>query len=197
MNLVVIDYKAGNVQSVLFALKRLGVEGKLTADPEQIRTADKVVFPGVGEASSAMQVLQKTGLHKLIPDLKQPTLGICLGMQLLCAHSEEGNTDCLGVFPVRVQRFAAGGTAKLKIPHVGWNALLENRGALYKGIEDKEFVYFVHSYYAGLCDFTTAKTDYINRFSASLEKDNFYAVQFHPEKSGKVGEQILHNFLTL
>lgn len=197
MNLVIVDYGAGNIQSVIFALQRLGVTAVLTSDPEQIRLADKVLFPGVGEAAFAMQQLQSKNLDVLIPQLKQPVLGICLGMQLLCNHSEEGNTKALGVFPVEVKKFAGSLMGNLKVPHVGWNTFRPEKSRLFAGLQEQEFVYYVHSYYAAVSPFTSGKTEYGLKFSASLEKDNFFAVQFHPEKSGAAGEQILRNFLSL
>ncbi|MBX7094955.1 MAG: imidazole glycerol phosphate synthase subunit HisH [Flavobacteriales bacterium] len=194
MKIAVIDYGSGNVQSVLFALERIGAKGNLTADPELIQSADRVIFPGVGEASSAMEILKSRGLDQVIPSLKQPVLGICLGMQLLCESSEEGNTTCLGVFPHRVMRFPA---AAEKVPHVGWNSISSYSDTLYAGLNEHEFVYYVHSYFAetGLC--TSAITDYILPFSASLKRNNFHAVQFHPEKSGRAGERMLQNFLSI
>lgn len=191
--IAIIDYNAGNVQSVIFALKRLGVEAVLTNDIETIQKADKVIFPGVGEASSTMKHLRTLGLDAVIPNLKQPVLGICLGMQLLCAYSEEGQTDCLGVFPQKVIRFEP----KLKVPHVGWNTIHDLKAPLFSSNLEDEYVYFVHSFYAEVSEFTTATTSYITDFSAALQKDNFYAVQFHPEKSGEIGEAILKNFIAL
>jgi glutamine amidotransferase len=193
MKVAVIDYGAGNVRSVLFALERQGVQGVLTANPEAIQSADKVIFPGVGEASSAMVELKKRGLDLIIPELTQPVLGICLGMQLLCAHSEEGGTDCLGVFPVRVKKFPQDQGEM--VPHVGWNTIYALKDSCYKGLQEQAFVYYVHSYFAELSPYTSAQTDYILPFSASLQKDNFHAMQFHPEKSGDAGELILRNFL--
>lgn len=191
--IAIIDYNAGNVQSVMFALQRIGVEAVLTNDIELIQKADKVIFPGVGEASTTMNHLRKLGLTKVIPNLKQPVLGICLGMQLLCTYSEEGQTDCLGVFPQRVIRFEPS----LKVPHVGWNTVSNLKAPLFNSNLENEYVYFVHSYYAAIREHTIATTDYITPFSAALQKDNFYAVQFHPEKSGTIGEVILKNFIEL
>ncbi len=191
--ITIIDYNAGNVQSVIFALKRLGVEAVLTNDIETIQKAEKVIFPGVGEASTTMNYLRELGLDKVIPNLTQPVLGICLGMQLLCDYSEEGDTKCLGVFPQKVVKFEP----KLKVPHVGWNTIFDLRKPVFNQELEKEYVYFVHSFYAELSEFTTAKTDYIQPFSAALQKDNFHAVQFHPEKSGTVGERIIQNFLEI
>lgn len=198
--IAIIDYNAGNVQSVLYAMKRLGVEATLTSDPDEIRKAEKVIFPGVGEASSTMEYLRSTGLDEVITSLKQPVLGICLGMQLMCSKSEEGNAECLNLFPEAVLKFPTGRTQngeRLKVPHVGWNAIKDLKGPLYKGLEEGAYVYFVHSFAVATGDDTIATTDYIQPFSASLQKDNFYAVQFHPEKSGVVGEQILRNFIEI
>jgi glutamine amidotransferase len=193
MSLVIIDYNAGNVQSVTYALQRLGIEPVLSADPETIQKADRVIFPGVGEASTAMRFLKERNLDKVIKSLKQPVFGVCLGQQLLCAHSEENNTDCLGIFDVRVKKFEP----KLKVPQMGWNNLDKMIGPLFKGIEEESYVYYVHSYYAELSHYTIATTNYITEFSAAMHKDNFYALQAHPEKSGKVGERILQNFLEI
>ncbi len=192
--IAIIDYKSGNVRSVANALKRLGAEAVITDDVEIIRSADKVIFPGVGEASSAMQQLQNKGLDSLIPTLTQPVLGICLGMQLLCTHSEEGNTAGLGVFPTKVKRFPA----EKRVPHMGWNNLIATaESTLCNTVKAADDVYFVHSFYVECNAFTVAKSDYILPFSAALQRANFYAVQFHPEKSGEVGERILQNFLKL
>lgn len=193
MNVAVIKYNAGNIQSVEFALQRLGVSCVVTDDEAIIRSADKVIFPGVGEASSTMQYLRESGLDKLIVSLKQPVLGICLGLQLMCRHSEEGDVDCLGIFPVDVKRFPATG----KVPHMGWNTLQQTKTALFDQSIENKHVYFVHSFYAELSKYTIATTDYLVPFSAALHKDNFYAAQFHPEKSAKVGEQIIKNFISL
>jgi len=192
-NIVIIDYEAGNVQSVKYALERLGVNAELSNCEATIRRADKVIFPGVGEAAWAMQKLTETGLDKLIPQLKQPVLGICLGMQLMCESSEEGNTKGLGIFPLKALKFPA----EDKVPHMGWNQIKQLNGELYTGIEDQSFVYFVHSYYVPVNKYTLANTEYIRNFSASLQKDNFYACQFHPEKSGDIGQKILSNFIKL
>lgn len=196
MKVVIVKYNAGNIRSVDFALKRLGIEAKITDHADEIRSADKVIFPGVGEAHSTMSFLRQTGMDQLLVSLRQPFLGICLGMQLMCRHSEEGNVDCLGMFDEEVKLFVP----KLhtdKVPHMGWNQLENINGQLFKGVKQGEFVYFVHSYYVPVCDFTAASTQYIVPFSAALEKDNFFATQFHPEKSGAVGETILKNFLNL
>ncbi len=189
----IIQYNAGNIRSVENALHRLGCRSVITDIPEEIRRADKVIFPGVGEAGSAMAYLRERGLDELIRRLKQPVLGICLGLQLMCKHSEEGNTPCLGIFEPEVRKFPPGG----KIPHMGWNNFTCAGGKLFQGIEPSEDVYFVHGYYADPCPHTTAVCDYILPFSAALEKDNFFAVQFHPEKSATTGEKILKNFLAL
>lgn len=196
MNITIVDYGAGNVTSVVRALQRLGVEATLTDDPELIAKADKVVFPGQGEASNAMQNLRQRGLDKVLRDLKQPFLGICIGQQLMCRHSEEGDTDTLGIFDVPVLRFVPQ-CHEDKVPHMGWNTLSDLRSPLFKGIEEGAYTYFVHSFYVPLCDETIATTNYILPFSASLRHENFFATQFHPEKSGDVGERILQNFLNL
>ncbi|MDN5201717.1 imidazole glycerol phosphate synthase subunit HisH [Fulvivirgaceae bacterium BMA10] len=192
-NLVIIDYGAGNVQSVKFAFNRLGIDPVLSNDAETIKAADKVIFPGVGEANTAMRALEKFNLEKLIPELKQPVLGICLGMQLMCEYSEENDTRCLGIFQQKVLRFEP----KLKVPHMGWNTVHDLKGTLMRDIPRESYVYFVHSYYVPLMEETIAKTDYIIDFSAALQKKNFYACQFHPEKSSQVGEKILKNFLAI
>lgn len=198
MKIAVIKYNSGNVQSVLYAMERLGVEAELTDDPEKIRAADKVIFPGQGEASSAMRYLKERKLDRLISEIKQPFLGVCLGLQLLCEHSEENDTECLGVFPVKVKRFVPENSQEFKVPHVGWNEL-ENLAdnALLKDMPGEPFVYYVHSFYAELSDLTIAQTHYIHDFSAILHRDNYYAIQAHPEKSGLVGEKLLENFLSI
>lgn len=196
MNVAIIKYNAGNIFSIDYALRRLGIEPVITADKELIRKADKVIFPGVGEAKNTMEYLQEHQLDRLITDLKQPVLGICLGMQLMCRHSEEGDVPCLGIFDVDVKRFQPV-RHEDKVPHMGWNTIQYTDKLLFNGFEQEEFVYFVHSYYVPLNDFTAAQTDYILPFSAALHKDNFYATQFHPEKSGKTGERILQNFLNI
>lgn len=191
--IAIIQYNAGNITSVQNALERLGYSSIVTDDPKLIQQAEKVILPGVGEASSAMQYLKEKGLDEVIKNLKQPVLGICLGQQLLCTFSEEGNTECLGIFDARVKKFEP----KLKVPHMGWNSVSELQTDLYKGISTEENFYFVHSFYAEVSQETTAVCDYIVSFSASMQKDNFYATQFHPEKSSRVGEQLLLNFLKL
>ncbi|MEM6965287.1 MAG: imidazole glycerol phosphate synthase subunit HisH [Bacteroidota bacterium] len=196
MKIAIIDYNAGNVQSVQFALERLGVSGFLTSEVHQIQSADKVIFPGVGEANSTMNHLRKLGLDQVIPNLQQPVLGICLGMQLLCSHSEENDTPCLNIIPQRVVRFRPK-SKEIKVPHVGWNSIVIKKGAWMSPQLEGEYVYFVHSYFVELGEFTTATTDYVQPFSAALQKDNFYATQFHPEKSGNVGEQILKDFIKI
>lgn len=196
MNIVIIKYNAGNIFSVEHAFKRLGIEAVVTGDKELIRKADKVIFPGVGEASSTMQHLQQTGLDKLIPDLKQPVLGICLGMQLMCSCSEEGNVDCLNIFDTKVKRFVPQ-KHEDKVPHMGWNTISNVKSGLFDISLENQFVYFVHSYYVAISEHTAAVTDYIHPFSAAMHKNNFYATQFHPEKSGSVGESILKNFLEI
>ncbi len=193
-NIAIIKYNAGNVQSVQYALQRLGADSLVTDDAAMIRRASKVIFPGVGHAHAAMQYLRERELDKVIVSLQQPVLGICLGLQLLCNHSEEGDTSCMGIFDTEVKLFRS---ASLKIPQVGWNTIYDYRSALFNGQEENAFVYTVHSYYAALSNDTVAKTDYGLPYSAALQKDNFYAVQFHPEKSGKTGETILKNFIQL
>lgn len=194
--IAIIDYNAGNVQSVCFALERLGVEAVLTNDPGKIKAAEKVIFPGVGEASTTMAFLKSQGLDALIKQLEQPVLGICLGMQLLCRYSEENDTPCLGIIPQEVRRFRP--ERGEKVPHMGWNTLqvCPDNMVLTSALEGS-YVYFVHSYYVEEGPYTTATTEYILPFSAAVQKDNFYATQFHPEKSGAVGEQVLRNFLNV
>ncbi|RTY89092.1 imidazole glycerol phosphate synthase subunit HisH [Flavobacterium sp. GT3R68] len=193
MKIAIIDYGAGNIQSIQFALERLGFNGVLTRSPEEIKQADKVIFPGVGEASSAMKKLMESGLDKIVPTLKQPVLGICLGMQLMCKSSEEGNTTGLGIFDVDIIKFSN----KVKVPQMGWNTIYNLKTELFNGISENEYMYLVHSFYAPKCDQTIAITDYELGYSSALQKNNFYGVQFHPEKSGKMGEQILSNFLNI
>jgi len=191
--LVIINYGAGNIQSIMFAIERLGYKAILSNNPDEIKAADKVIFPGVGEASYAMKMLQESGLDALIPILKQPVLGICLGMQLMCNYSEEGNTKGLGIFDVDVVKFSS----KVKVPQMGWNNIYNLKSDLFKGISENEYMYLVHSFYAPICAETIATTNYELEYSSALENDNFYGTQFHPEKSGDVGEQILNNFLNL
>ncbi len=194
MNIAIVDYKRGNIQSVTYALNRLGVTPVLTSNKEEIAAADKVLMPGVGEAGSAMRCLQELELDQFIPTLQQPVLGICLGMQLMCSSSEEGQTPCLSIFDTEVKKFPGN---ELKVPHVGWNSIDQYKGRLWEGLNNNAYVYFVHGYYVALHETTASVCNYMAPFSAALEKDNFYAVQFHPEKSGEVGERILQNFLTL
>jgi glutamine amidotransferase len=193
MKIAIIKYNAGNIHSVRLALQREGIEPLVTDDPAQIRSADKVIFPGVGEASTAMDYLKKNGLDEIITNLTQPFLGICLGLQLMCAYSEENDTTCLGVFENQIKKFPP----KDKVPHMGWNTINDLSNGLFKGIENGSYVYFVHSYYAEISDTMISQTEYILPFASALQKDNYYAVQFHPEKSGKIGAQILNNFLDL
>lgn len=193
MNLVIVQYNAGNIHSVRLALNRLGLEPVVSDDPATLRGADKVIFPGVGEAGSAMAYLRERGLEEVLRGLRQPFLGICLGLQLMCRHSEENDTPCLGLFDLAVKRFPP----REKVPHMGWNTITRLRGPLFAGLAEESYLYFVHSYYAELAPETAAVCDYILPFSAALERDNFHAVQFHPEKSGTAGEHILRNFLAL
>ena len=193
MNIVIINYGAGNIQSIKFAIKRLGYEALLTDNEDKIRNADKVIFPGVGEASSAMKMLKATGLDKVIPTLKQPVLGICLGMQLMCKYCEEGNTEGLNIFDVDVIKF----TNKVKVPQIGWNQIENLKSDLFKGISEKEYMYLVHSFYVPINNETIAETNYGLKYASALKEKNFYGVQFHPEKSSKAGAQILQNFLDL
>ncbi len=193
MKIVIIDYGAGNIQSIQFALQRLGYTAVLTSDRNLIAQADKVIFPGVGEASSAMNKLKESGLDSLIPGLKQPVLGICLGMQLMCRHSAEGDTTGLGIFDVDVVKF----TPKVKVPQIGWNQITDLKTPLFKEVAEKEYIYLVHSYYAPLCEDTIATSEYEVAYSSAMRKDNFWGVQFHPEKSSEVGAQILRNFVNL
>jgi glutamine amidotransferase len=193
MKLIIIDYGAGNIKSIQFAFKRLGVDAILSNNIDEIKAADKVIFPGVGEASSAMKMLQESGLDKIIPTLKQPVLGICLGMQLMCNFSEEGNTKGLGIFDVEIKRFSNA----VKVPQMGWNTVSNLKSALFTGVKEKEFMYLVHSFYAKNCKECIATTTYETAYAAALQNDNFYGVQFHPEKSSLAGEQLLKNFLEL
>ncbi len=193
MKLIIIDYGAGNIKSIQFAFKRLGIDAILSNNIDEIKTADKVIFPGVGEASSAMKMLRESGLDKIIPTLKQPVLGICLGMQLMCNFSEEGNTKGLGIFDVEIKRFSNA----VKVPQMGWNTVSNLKSDLFTGVKEKEFMYLVHSFYAENCKESIATTTYETSYAAALQKDNFYGVQFHPEKSSVAGEQLLKNFLAL
>lgn len=200
MKVAIVKYNAGNVQSVMYALQRLGVNAVVTDDMEEIRDADKVIFPGVGHAGSAMEYLRKKNLDQLIISLTQPVLGICLGLQLMCNKSEEANTKCLGVFDVNVKKFDTSvlkNNAQFKIPHMGWNNIYDLKSSLFTGVKEKAFVYFVHSYYAELSSQTIATADYILPYSAAMHKDNFYGVQFHTEKSADTGIRIISNFLKL
>src|SRR5450755_3888402 len=207
MKLAIVKYNAGNIQSVLYALERIGMQALVTDDHEQIRTADKVIFPGVGEASTAMNYLKERGLDRLLKELRQPVLGICLGMQLMCRHSEENDTECLGIFGEEVKKFAPGevtairkvqgamGEAILKVPQIGWNTIYDLKTGLFEGVGENSYCYFVHGYYAALGAHTIGTTDYVQPYSSALHRDNFYGVQFHPEKSAQVGERILKNFV--
>ena len=193
MKVAIINYGAGNIQSIRFAFERLGIHPVLSDTAEEISAADKIIFPGVGEASSAMAKLKATGLDGLIPQLKQPVLGICLGMQLMCNYSEEGDTEGLGIFEIDVLRFNQG----VKVPQIGWNTIDKLKSDLFNDVADKEYIYLVHSYYAPLCEETIAVSDYGITYSTALKKNNFYGVQFHPEKSSDVGARILENFIKI
>ena len=193
MKIVIINYGAGNIQSIKFAIERLGYEAILSDNSEEIKAADKVIFPGVGEASSAMTKLRESGLDALIPQLTQPVLGICLGMQLMCNYTEEGNTKGLGIFNVDVIRF----TNEVKVPQIGWNQIEDFTSPIFENVKEQDYIYLVHSFYAPICKETICQTDYGINYSSGLQKDNFYGLQFHPEKSSDVGEQILKNFLKL
>ncbi|PTX61564.1 glutamine amidotransferase [Kordia periserrulae] len=193
MKTIIINYGAGNIQSIKFALQRLGVEAVLSNNAEEIRNADKVIFPGVGEASSAMQKLRESQLDEVIPTLQQPVLGICLGMQLMCNSSEEGNTQGLGIFDTEVVRFSP----TVKVPQIGWNTIQNLKSELFEGVRENEYMYLVHSYYAKKSSEMIAESEYDIQYASALQKDNFYGVQFHPEKSSKAGSIILENFLKL
>ncbi|MEH6537802.1 MAG: imidazole glycerol phosphate synthase subunit HisH [Psychroserpens sp.] len=193
MKLVIVDYGAGNIKSIQFAFKRLGVDALLSNNPEEIKAADKIIFPGVGEASSAMHMLKQSGLDELIPKLKQPVLGICLGMQLMCNYTEEGDTNGLGIFDVNVKRFSNA----VKVPQMGWNTVRNLKSELFKDINEDEFLYLVHSYYAENCSKAIATSNYELEYASALENENFYGVQFHPEKSGEAGQRLLNNFLKI
>lgn len=193
MELVIIDYGAGNIKSIQFAFQRLGIDAVLSNNPEEIKTADKVIFPGVGEASSAMKKLRESGLDALIPELRQPVLGICLGMQLMCNRTEEGNTEGLEIFNVDVKRFSNA----VKVPQMGWNTISNLKSDLFKTINDNAYMYLVHSYYAESTEEAIATTLYETQYTSALQHNNFYGVQFHPEKSGEIGAQVLKNFLAL
>ena len=196
MALTIIKYNAGNIQSVLYALERIGVSATVTDDHDLIRKADKVIFPGVGEASSAMRYLKERGLDEVLINLKQPVLGICLGMQLMCSYSEENDTQCLGIFDEKVKKFISNGR-DYKIPQIGWNNIYNLKTSLFNGLNESSYCYFVHGYYAALGEHSIATTNYIHPYSSGLHKNNFYGVQFHPEKSADAGEQILRNFIEL
>lgn len=196
MKLAIIKYNAGNIRSVLFALERIGVEAQVTDDIEEITSADKVIFPGVGEASTAMQYLRERKLDQVIKGLKQPVLGVCLGMQLMCRYSTENDTTCLGIFDEEVKKFDSPSISQFKVPQIGWNNIYDLKTPLFASVADGSFCYFVHGYYAALGEHTIATTNYIKPYSSGLHKNNFYGVQFHPEKSAKAGQQILQNFIS-
>ena len=196
MRVAIVKYNAGNIYSVVNALRRLGVEPILTDDAEELQKADRILFPGQGEASTTMAYIREHRLDEIIRSLKQPVLGICIGQQLLCRHSEEGDTDCIGIFPVDVKRFQPQ-RHEDKVPQMGWNSIYDLKTPLFEGIGEEEFIYNVHSFYVPENEFTIAKCDYILPYSAAMHKDNFYTCQFHPEKSGKVGERIIENFITM
>ena len=196
MKVSIVKYNAGNIFSVINAIKRLGIDPIWTDDAETLASSDCVIFPGQGEARNAMDYLKSHNLDRLIAQLKQPVLGICIGQQLLCKHSEEGDTDCIGIFPINVKRFQPH-RHEQKVPAMGWNAIRDLKSPLFNGLTERDYVYFVHSYYCEMCDFTTATADYILPYSAALHKDNYYATQFHPEKSGIVGHKILENFIDI
>lgn len=193
---MIVKYNAGNIQSVLYAMERIGAEALVTDDHTLIRAADRVIFPGVGEASTAMNYLRERGLDQLLRELTQPVLGICLGMQLMCAHSEENDTECLSIFAERVKKFIAGDSG-LKVPQIGWNQVTDTRSRIFDNIPEGSYFYFVHSFYAAIGEHTIGTADYTLPYSAALHRDNFYGVQFHPEKSAAAGEQLLKNFIAL
>ncbi len=197
MKLAIIKYNAGNIQSVLYALERIGVSAVVTDDQEEIKSADKVIFPGVGEASTAMNYLCERNLDLLIKGLQQPVLGICLGMQLMCSHSEENNTDCLGIFEEPVKRFTPAAGDNIKVPQIGWNTISKLKTSLFHHVPENSYCYFVHGYYAAAGEHTIAETQYVLSYSSALHRNNFYGVQFHPEKSAAAGEQILKNFIQI
>ena len=197
MNIAIVKYNAGNIQSVLYALERIGMEALVTDDPEKLHTADKVIFPGVGEASTAMKYLKERKLDEVLVSLRQPVLGICLGMQLMCAYSEENDTPCLGIFDEQVKLFKPAAGTPVKVPQIGWNNIYDLKTGLFQSLPANSYCYFVHGYYAALGAHTIATADYVQPYSAGLHRDNFYGVQFHPEKSAAAGEQILKNFLSL
>jgi glutamine amidotransferase len=194
VKLTIIKYNAGNIQSVLYALERIGVQAEVTDDVEKIRSSDKVIFPGVGEAGSAMRSLKENNLDRVIKDLKQPVLGICVGMQLLCEHSEENDTQCIGVVPVQIKKFQSD---VLKVPQIGWNNIYNLKSVLFNQVPEQSYIYNVHSYYAEDSEYTIASCNYGTEYAAALQKDNFYGVQFHTEKSAEIGEKILRNFIEL
>ena len=197
MVLTIIKYNAGNIQSVLYALERIGVQATVTDDIEQIQKADKVIFPGVGEASTAMNYLKERKLDEVIKNLEQPVLGICLGLQLMCAYSEENDTECMGIFEEQVKLFNPVKGSNIKVPQIGWNNIYDLKTGLFKNVEEKSYCYFVHGYYAASGKHTIGTTDYVQPYSSALHRDNFYGVQFHPEKSAAAGEQVIKNFLSL
>ena len=197
MNIAIVKYNAGNIQSVLYALERIGMEALVTDDPEKLHAADKVIFPGVGEASTAMKYLKERKLDEVLVSLQQPVLGICLGMQLMCAYSEENDTPCLGIFDEQVKLFKPAAGASVKVPQIGWNNIYDLKTGLFQSLPANSYCYFVHGYYAALGAHTIATANYVQPYSAGLHRDNFYGVQFHPEKSAAAGEQILKNFLSL
>lgn len=200
MKIAIVNYNAGNVQSVIYALNRLGIEPVVTDNAEELKSADKVIFPGVGEASTAMAHLKERNLDTVIKELTQPVLAICIGQQLLCKHSEEGDVPCLGVFPMNVERFENTNDKgeSFKVPHMGWNKLQDLKGPLFEGIDEEHaYVYYVHSYYVPMSEFTIGASTYATEYSAAIQRDNYYSVQFHPEKSGEVGAKLLENFINL